>query len=210
MESQVAEKKLFVSVGPGADVVLNWYGQHLEQLYIYAAEYHDAAKRIVERSLPGELRDVGACPVVFLYRHSLELFLKDILMTGRNFSAEPARAETILNKNHDLMALWSDVKVLLNKMDLWGDELGADEAVILELAKLDQKSNSFRYPVLKSGKPSIVGNQGEVDGKPVPNFAFKLEHFCKTMDEVLERLHGLTGAIKENVQVYREEAFSAE
>ena len=78
-----ANENLFVASGDLSDVVLNWYGHSIDKLDIYAQEsYRSAAQALVERLTNDQLRDIGACPVVFLYRVSLELFLKAVLISG--------------------------------------------------------------------------------------------------------------------------------
>ena len=75
-------RKLFVETGGLSDVVLNWYGEAVEKLEPYAKAYHSAAQLLIETSTGDQLRDINACPVVFLYRLSLELYLKAILILG--------------------------------------------------------------------------------------------------------------------------------
>jgi len=79
---QTKSNDLFLDTGYLSDVVLNWYGQSVEKLDLYAEAYHSAAKVLVENASEDHLRDIGACPVVFLYRLSLELWLKAILISG--------------------------------------------------------------------------------------------------------------------------------
>lgn len=74
---------LFVATGGLSDVVINWIGEPTEWFDFYAKAYHSAARRLFEKSSQKQLRDIGACPVVFLYRHSLELYLKEILISGQ-------------------------------------------------------------------------------------------------------------------------------
>jgi hypothetical protein len=90
---------LFVETGYGSDVVLNWYGHSIEKLDLYAEAYHAAAKVIVEKASAEQLRDIGSTTIVFLYRHSLELWLKAILISGfRPYGDEFETIEAILKK----------------------------------------------------------------------------------------------------------------
>ena len=75
-------RELFIETGGLSDVVLNWYGEAVEKLEPYAKAYHSAAQLLIEKSTGDQLRDINACPVVFLYRLSLELYLKAILILG--------------------------------------------------------------------------------------------------------------------------------
>ena len=82
MKRQNKRNKLFIDSGGRSDVVLNWYGQAIEKLESYAKAYHSSARLLIEKSSDDELRDISACPVVFLYRLSLELYMKAILILG--------------------------------------------------------------------------------------------------------------------------------
>ena len=109
-------RKLFVETGGLSDVVLNWYGEAVEKLEPYAKAYHSAAQLLIEKSTGDQLRDINACPVVFLYRLSLELYLKAILILGTSIlrpDATPFRTvEEILNQRHNLPGLWKEFKTL--------------------------------------------------------------------------------------------------
>ncbi len=109
MKKEKLDPNLFSATGMLSDVVLNWYGQPLEKLDSCAQAFHAAGKRLAGKSSAEQLRDIGACPVVFLYRHSLELYLKSILITGSKIlerEAKPFRTvEAILKIGHDLSGL---------------------------------------------------------------------------------------------------------
>ena len=106
-----ADKGLFVETGDDSDIVLNWFGRPMEKFDSYAEAYRLAARRLLEMSSNKELRDNYASPVVFLYRHSLELSLKEILINGQKIlqlETKPFQPEQeILNMKHDLLLLWN-------------------------------------------------------------------------------------------------------
>ena len=81
MKQQEQRSKLFIATGDRSDVVLNWYGQSIDKLDLYSEAYRSAAQSLIEKSSEDQLRDIGACPVVFLYRLSLELSLKAVLIS---------------------------------------------------------------------------------------------------------------------------------
>lgn len=99
--------------------------QHLGQ------QYYEAADRLVECI---KRKDVADCdvanPVLYLYRHSIELFLKAIMMNAA--------------KTHNLDTLAEEYRVFVK------DEFGGDcpEWIIArmkELGAIDPSSTSFRY-----------------------------------------------------------------
>src|SRR5580704_17365487 len=101
------EKKLFEPTGTSSDAVLNWYGQPIEKFDLHANAFHLVAKKLFKESSEEEVRDVRVCPIVYLYRHALELWLKEILLTGSKIlQLEGQHAESvkeILNQKHNLL-----------------------------------------------------------------------------------------------------------
>lgn len=98
-------------------------------------------------------RDTLVFPIVFNYRQFLELSLKYQLATfGPKVGIEPNW------KSHDLAKLWSEFQILLEQ---YGTE-DPDEvypvvgAIVLEFAKIDPGSYSYRYPVDRRGNPIPV------------------------------------------------------
>ena len=93
-------------------------------------------------------------PVMFLYRHYLEIRLKHVFITLTKFQG----SSIDFPKGHDLKVLWGKVRPLMEKewhtpdyftyYDDIGDRLG-------ELQDADIDSDGFRYPVSKSNAPSL-------------------------------------------------------
>ena len=178
-----ANENLFVASGDLSDVVLNWYGDSIDKLDIYAESYRSAAQALVERLTNDQLRDIGACPVVFLYRVSLELFLKAILISGAKLlqQGEPLEIKGILNKDHNLSELWNDLKRLYQELGWkWDAELDVFGRLVREFQHKDPKASYFRYPVKKDGEAALDHN-----------FSFELRNFCERMETLLEFLDGM-------------------
>ncbi len=172
----------------------------MEKFDSYAEAYHSAAWRLFEKSSPDEVHDINACPVVFLYRHALELYLKEILINGHRIlrlGGGPFLTETdILENGHKLFKLWQEIEELHEKLGLtWQTDLDAEGAIIKEFSDVDQHSFGFRYPV-------------KIDGDPTTqqNFRFSLRHFCCRMNQVLNRLEIMSGAMKEGLDAASEQA----
>jgi len=187
------EKKLFAPTGALSDTALNWYGRPIEKFDIYAQAFHLAAKKLAKGLSEEELRDIYACPVVYLYRHALELWLKKILFTGsiilRLEGQDAESVREILNQKHNLQTLWRKIYFLFKKVGWdWDTELKNYEKFIHDFSEADTKSFSFRYPVTLD------------EGSSLPmNFSFDLRSFCTHMDKFLERLDqidcGLAGEL---------------
>jgi len=124
------------------------------RLVLMMKGYKEAADLMVERSANDRpARDTLVFPIIFNYRQFLELSLKYQLATyGPTVGIDP-NWET-----HDLASLWSEFLAMLER---YGTE-DPDEAdpvvgeIILEFAKIDPRSYSYRYPVDRKGNPVPV------------------------------------------------------
>lgn len=124
------------------------------RLVLMMTGYKEAADLMVERSANDRpARDTLVFPIIFNYRQFLELSLKYQLATyGPPVGIRP-NWET-----HDLATLWSEFLAMLEH---YGTE-DPDEAdpvvgeIILEFAKIDPRSYSYRYPVDRKGNPVPV------------------------------------------------------
>lgn len=125
---------------------------------VYAKGYYNAAKILADNFLskPG-YRDYDGYPIVFLYRHSLELNLKNIIYWGQrlsNFNDNNTFDNKMYNY-HDLKIL-SDIgaKLLLR---IFNDDTELKEAcekiisISEQYSELDKDSYSYRYPIDKYG-----------------------------------------------------------
>ena len=157
----------FYAAPPGTpgNALLNWTQQAVGDVVAYAASYRRAAHALVarrERSLTG---DVGhaACPIIFLYRHSLELYLKAVIYRAACLTIDDAELPLVLPrlwKDHSLLRLLDMAPPLFHALDLHlpsGLRRLRDE--ILEIAtifdQVDPGSSAFRYPITSVGRSSL-------------------------------------------------------
>jgi len=117
-----------------------------------AGYYLESANALIDRTIDDRSKlDVYIYSAVFLYRHSVELSLKEliwmsnfILGKGKNFP-----------QHHKLMDLWRSLKnnatSLLTSDDfpLNDNEVKYVETTIEEIMKHDPGSHAFRYPLDK-------------------------------------------------------------
>ncbi len=85
MAKKIKDRNLFRSQSFHAKdfVVLNSYGKGLDEFSLYAEAYRRAAQKLVaEYGISGAVRDFEATPILFLYRHSFELYLKTFVLIG--------------------------------------------------------------------------------------------------------------------------------
>tara|TARA_R100000935_G_scaffold58090_2_gene93840 strand:+ start:5637 stop:6242 length:606 start_codon:yes stop_codon:yes gene_type:complete len=98
-------------------------------------------------------RNTLVFPIIFNYRQFLELSLKYQLATyGPEVGIEPNW------RSHDLAILWAEFLAMLEHYGTEDpDEVDpVVEAIVLEFAKIDPGSYSYRYPVDRQGNPIPV------------------------------------------------------
>jgi hypothetical protein len=149
------------------NVVLNFRRFPKGEFATYGRSYHEAANRLVAIMKSRHYRDPDACPIVFLYRHAIELYLKAIIHWGNmllRINSRPIMAHKNIFQEHRLGVLLKSVKPILKfmkQLDGWGDShfdcFHDVEKVLGELGQYDPRSYSFRYPVDTSGQKATLG-----------------------------------------------------
>lgn len=123
----------------------------------HAEAFKTAAEMVIDACQDEEgypRQDELFLPVAYLYRHCLELRMKDIIVTGvgMNFFNADEVAEAL--NGHSLARLWNHARKLL--VDRWptADQtpLKAVEAIVNEYHQADPSGQVFRYDADKNGK----------------------------------------------------------
>ena len=126
----------------------------------YAQGYKEAADQLVTRMGESPIsHDFLVYPIVFLYRHYLELRLKELLVAEAG-SWELLDSE--IRKLHKLIPIWNEVRPNLEAVwsdSVTGSQFDAIEDRLKEIASIDSASFAFRYPVDTKGRPSLAGIQ---------------------------------------------------
>ena len=160
-------RKLFIDDGrPDGTVILNNWHDALENELTYIAEaFRVLAQKEVSRLKKNKglglhefpIEDFRAYPIVFLYRHALELYLKAIILVGSDMLTlkdQPKIERHELFNNHNLDQLREYVECVFEAYG-WGWDLGNSNfgsvsdlrTIIGEFHEIDPRSSSFRYPV---------------------------------------------------------------
>src|SRR5712664_1943783 len=121
-----------------------------------AAGYRHATEVLLRRLLSdpegtaGE-RDSLVLPILFLFRHYLELRFKDIIVYGQVLSGQ----YTQWRLGHDLESLWTEAQGLYSAVYESGAPAGFVKVgeCVTDLRQLDPNSTSFRYPRDTNGRP---------------------------------------------------------
>lgn len=147
----------FHVIAPDMDIRFNAvldYGTGVGDFHVKG--YRRAAEVLLRRFLDdpegtaGE-RDSLVLPILFLFRHYLEIRFKDIIVCGQALSGQQAQWQI----GHDLRTLWAQARAFCGA-DLGTNPHGQLENIqicVVEISELDPDSTSFRYPRDKNGRP---------------------------------------------------------
>jgi hypothetical protein len=197
MPAQPNEPRLFVRNAGLENTVLNWLSNQQSMFFLYGQAFWQAAKEL----LRNEALDVmpiasfDACVIVYLYRHALELFMKEILLTGGCLIDPRPSPDDVINKGHSLTNLLKDVRRIFIQCG-WDKDFSSNKvtslddltAIVDEFENVDRSSFCFRYPV-KKDLTSALGR----------DFTFSIRRFALTMDDVLKELSGACYALPDIV-----------
>jgi len=89
-------------------------------------------------------------PVLFLYRHYLEIALKDALEISKAFDLQQADKKF----GHDLVKLWAETKPILGNFVL-PHLMDVIDVAVEDFNKFDRRADAFRYAVNKDGEPQM-------------------------------------------------------
>jgi len=134
----------------------------------YAIDYHEAVNVLLDDKT--WKRDFTVFPVIFLFRHYIELRLKEIILNNWEF-LERVKP---FPKGHDIYKLWNICRDCMKETDKIVDSgfaqsrdyveqiIGAYddlEADLNKFAEIDPDSQYFRYPVDVQGNPLAIDNK---------------------------------------------------
>jgi hypothetical protein len=130
-------------------------------------------------------RDRLLYPVVFCYRHYLELALKYVITTHGQLAGVSPNTE-----DHDLDKLWPDVRRIIESVDpdnANGPDVEVMQRCVAEFAKIDPGSFTFRYPTSKKGLPVVVAFE-YLDLKQLKETMEGIANFFGSLDLYLDNL----------------------
>lgn len=147
----------------------------------YLVGFQRGADMIVDAAKDDNLNpDELFFPVAYLYRHHIELMLKELVRLGTRVGVVEEAVELVPPcpscghaprasddplSQHNLHKLWNKAKLAINAV--WPDQgkadLAAVERVILEFHKLDPTGQAFRYARDKAGGRHLQDAPSRVD-----------------------------------------------
>ena len=140
---------------------LDWMANFRIDDSSYAEAFKGAGDKIIGELARGEDTahpDIYFFPIVFLYRHCLELKMKSIIRLGVNlkFISQDENLLKVLG-SHNLHSMWNKVKEAITKYwpDGPEDELQSAERIILDFHRIDNTGQNLRYSENKEGAKTI-------------------------------------------------------
>jgi len=201
----------------GSNVTINWRDEPLDEFDIYAGAYHRAAENLMSDLLSKSgFHDIDSCPIVFLYRHSIELYLKAICLCGYKLfqllnkklllHGNDLEQEKLFN-NHKLVPLIEVVKQISDELKcVWDLEDNFNyfksyenfKSVISEIDEIDSGSFAFRYPYDKQKETASL----------TKDFSFNLALFQEKINLVISALDGMSSQLKVELELASVQAYS--
>lgn len=159
---------------------------------LYYKSYKKAADIIVKHILEDKSNKDGALlyPVAFLYKHSIELLLKQIAYDGKAVLGGEKKELF----GHDLKKLWGICRPILE--EIWPDaesvELEATEETINTFCDVDPYSTAFRYHIDKNGNKSLKNIDSPIciiNLSEIVNKTYNLLDSCRVgIDDILSNV----------------------
>lgn len=188
MEEVPPRVSLFQARSSYGNVVLNFQHVANDEFAAYAEALHQAGQALATMMFDkAGYNDLEACPIIFLYHHALELYLKAVALVGikiMRLNGEAYTDSERLLRTHRLLPLLPLVRRTFDLVG-WIWELEIDELhsfadverLLRELDTVDPGSYTFRYPLNTSGQPSVPHH-----------FMLHVPTFCQCMDALLDTL----------------------
>ncbi|MEA2236536.1 MAG: hypothetical protein QOC81_1260 [Thermoanaerobaculia bacterium] len=176
----------------GEDIEFEVLGEH----------WHNVLKGAVESlHSEGKLRvywgSIGASyvafPIVYNYRHVVELYLKGILLAGEPallLAGQPGLDDGVF-KEHSFGKLRPDIERIFDllKVQYYADTVGFQSKKDFRRLLADLDAMEIRYPIDKNRRPSLENKF----------MTFNLFEFAQVMDKILDTLNSILSWIRYEV-----------
>ena len=128
-------------------------------------------------------------PVIFCYRHAVEVYLKFARTVARRLFQIPV--DSTKRMDHGLWEIWLELRPLIERC--WPkdpfEDLQATEAMIKEFDQVDRNAQRFRFPTAnKSGVPHFPSDMN-----------IDLVNFCHSGRKILGFLQGCSDGMYETI-----------
>ena len=149
----------------------------------FAGAYKKSANVLAEH-FTDDMTETLPAPLVFLFRHALEVYLKGILI---EYGADVGcTKETVLKRGHDLIKHLGELDTVAAEV---GHTLSAElREYVTYMNEFDPDSQHWRYPEVKKNKGMLLTPSRGTEEINVPHFVASSNHAFDELDQICERL----------------------
>lgn len=182
---------------PTGNVVFNFTPDPIRDLVAFAEGYRRAARSLAAPFEGDVYADFDGYPVLYLYRHALELSLKAVICRGALLMNLLERENPVvpqLFSKHDLARLLPAVCAIFRalRLDFRQTPVGTIEEfekAVIEINDIDAGSYAFRYPINTGGQAHLP-----------KGFTINVASFGDTVDILVKYLLGAAYQIDETFE----------
>jgi hypothetical protein len=181
-----------------------YISSRIQKDYAYIEGFKMAAQILAKNCTTSYDRNTLIYPIVFSYRHHIELILKstftslNFYITGTFLAQCNKSTKEMITRNHKLKPIWEAIKKLREQLDKDDREYIFDpkydlkkvDNVIKDFSTVDPESFSFRYSFDKKFQPTIPLDLEWADP----------ENFVSLMNEaskIVEAIHNMTAIARQ-------------
>lgn len=133
--------------------------------YHYRRSYEVAVETLYQEACRSHRRDPFVLPLMFLWRHLIEVTLKDLIREFRElFFEELSATEAKALRDHKLPDLWQIASSHVRLLGCGSGEISNLDAIFEEIHHVDPYADGFRYPFRRDGETkNLEGLPGTID-----------------------------------------------
>jgi hypothetical protein len=173
------------------------------QWYGYEEGYRRAAHVLYEHiAATSTGMDTLVFPLIYLWRHAIELQLKKVIANGRRLRDVVPH----IPKTHDLVRLWKLAQTEITALDeAVIPETEVVDHVLDELQQLDPEATGFRHPEDNKGQPNLTSPPSLLDLDNVQEILTDVHTFLECANaEISQRLEWMHEMAAQEERLYRE------
>ena len=180
---------------------LDWMWSGREHVYIQG--YAEAAEVVLRHAVRSRHdQDTLVYPILFLFRHHVELSLKRIVWLARDLY----ECDVPLRQVHSLQTLWQDASKCMRaggKLRKGSrDEWQAVGRCVRQLNDMDRESEAVRYPVDKHGEEHVL--MSPLGRKVDPVTHVDLVALGELISKIVNFLQGVTDMLEAELEARAE------
>lgn len=151
-----------------------------DAMHLYRHGYKLAADMLCQKALDECSVHTLIFPILFLYRHYIELSLKETLHDASWFITDVRRTDP----THDLRTLWKKTRGVLPVVwpEAEPEQIDAVEACITEISEHDPQSMALRYPFDNKENPYLE-NLDSIDLQNLTEVMHRIANFLDCLGE---------------------------